>query len=156
MSGLNVWEGGRYGLFDQNGNLLPAASIFEQFIPPTLAGDYNGDGRVDAADFVVWRENNGTLDGYDTWRTNFGSALNGIEPAASASAGIPEPAAITVTLIGLMLLLNARSIEIARKPQIATFRNYIIFFRKFIWPVLHPAITVNVGAFECHVGDGAN
>ncbi len=52
-----------------------------------LAGDYNNNGFVDAADFVVWRFNNGqsvTLpndptsgvvndDDYDTWRENFGA-----------------------------------------------------------------------------------
>ncbi len=52
-----------------------------------LSGDYNNNGVVDAADFVVWRFNNGesvTLpndptpgvvndDDYDTWRENFGA-----------------------------------------------------------------------------------
>lgn len=37
-----------------------------------LAGDYNGDDVVDAADYIVWRKNGGTQDGYDTWRANFG------------------------------------------------------------------------------------
>ena len=29
--------------------------------PPVLPGDYNGDGSVDAADYVVWRETLGQL-----------------------------------------------------------------------------------------------
>ena len=42
----------------------------------THPGDYDGDGDVDAADYVLWRKdpaaNGGTPDGYDTWRANFG------------------------------------------------------------------------------------
>ena len=36
-SGLNVYQNGRYGLFDQNGNLNDAASVFEQFLPARTA-----------------------------------------------------------------------------------------------------------------------
>ena len=42
-----------------------------------LPGDYNNDGTVDAADYVVWRKNDGTQGGYDTWRANFGQPLPG-------------------------------------------------------------------------------
>ena len=44
-------------------------------------GDYNSDGAVDAADYVVWRKNDGTQAGYDTWRAHFGqTAGNGAVP----------------------------------------------------------------------------
>lgn len=36
------------------------------------AGDYNGNGVVDAADYVVWRNTNGSQAAYDVWRANFG------------------------------------------------------------------------------------
>ncbi len=41
--------------------------------------DYNGDGTVDAADYVVWRKTgiNGQQ-GYDDWRANFGATEPGI------------------------------------------------------------------------------
>jgi hypothetical protein len=53
-------------------------------------GDHNNDGVVDAADYVVWRKNdiNGQQ-GYDDWRTNFGSPAGGL---ASGAAAVPEPA----------------------------------------------------------------
>ena len=42
---------------------------------PAAAGDFNNDGSVDAADYVVWRNGLGTIytqSDYDTWRANFG------------------------------------------------------------------------------------
>jgi hypothetical protein len=58
---------------------------------PGLAGDYNNDGRVDAADYVVWRKNDGSQNGYNTWRTNFGRT-SGSGAALDSAAGVPEPA----------------------------------------------------------------
>ncbi len=71
---------------------------------PTIAGDYNNNGVVDAADYVVWRDNVGTthplvndngIGGvvrqlqYDLWRTHFGShAAAGA--VAMASDAVPE------------------------------------------------------------------
>ena len=46
---------------------------------PTLPGDFNHDGTVDAADYIVWRKTDGTPAGYNTWRANFG------QPAGSGS-----------------------------------------------------------------------
>ena len=75
-----------------------------------LAGDYNNDGLVDAADYTVWRDNQngpaGTLPNdatgvaigqpqYDAWRANFGAAF------PTAPAVIPEPAAVALLLFGL-------------------------------------------------------
>jgi uncharacterized membrane protein len=46
--------------------------------PITLyPGDYNNDGAVDAADYVVWRKNDGTQAGFDLWRTRFGATAGG-------------------------------------------------------------------------------
>ena len=42
-------------------------------------GDFNGDGKVDMADYVVWRHNFGapfTMDDYNTWRQYFGKSLS--------------------------------------------------------------------------------
>ena len=46
----------------------------------TAAGDHNGDGRVDAADYVTWRSNpagHGGNPGYTLWRANFGNTAQG-------------------------------------------------------------------------------
>ena len=44
-------------------------------VPESLPGDFNQDGTVDAADFVVWRKGLGTTytqSDYAIWRANFG------------------------------------------------------------------------------------
>ena len=51
-----------------------------------LPGDFNTDGKVDAADFVVWRKRLGSTDDYNVWRTNFGrssatASSNGLSSA---------------------------------------------------------------------------
>ena len=54
-------------------------------------GDYNNDGAVVAADYVVWRKNDGTQDEYNTWRANFGEPV-GNGSGANVNTTIPEPA----------------------------------------------------------------
>jgi arabinogalactan endo-1,4-beta-galactosidase len=103
-SGLNVWEGGRYGLFDQNGNLLPAASVFEQFFVPVLPGDFNNDGIVDAADYVMWRKGLATgaytQADYNTWRQHFGqTALSSSANASSSNSAVPEPLSLSLLIL---------------------------------------------------------
>jgi hypothetical protein len=77
--------------------------------PPGVEGDYNADGRVDAADYVVWRKDpgahGGDPGGYNTWRTNFGRMAAG----ASLSA-VPEPGcfALASILIGGIVLRRHR------------------------------------------------
>jgi hypothetical protein len=73
----------------------------------TIAGDFNTDGIVDAADYVVWRKNfSGDQAMYDAWRGNFGASLgpgsgSTLPSAAPLSAAVPEPA--TSLLMALML-----------------------------------------------------
>jgi hypothetical protein len=73
-------------------------------ITPTLGGDYNGDGTVDAADYVVWRNDPDALGGdggYNTWRANFGrSAAGGATLGRHHTAAAPEPATVMMFVIG--------------------------------------------------------
>lgn len=91
-----------------------------------LPGDFNNDGRVDLADYTVWRDNLGAAsespinnngDGlagvdaadYAVWKTSFGN------PAAAqltnATAAVPEPG----TLCLLLALAAAASLPAARR-----------------------------------------
>lgn len=82
--------------------------------PPVTPGDYNEDGTVDAADYVVWRKNpaafGGDPDGYNTWRTNFGRTSSG-GGALVGSAAIPEPASLLIAVfvvVGISSLSRRR------------------------------------------------
>jgi hypothetical protein len=60
----------------------------------TLPGDFNHDGAVNAADYVVWRKSDGSSTNYNLWRTNFGKSTNaGTGTAIALPAGtlVPEP-----------------------------------------------------------------
>ena len=46
----------------------------------TVLGDYNLNGIVDAADYVVRRKNDGTLDGFNNWRANCRNGCRRFEP----------------------------------------------------------------------------
>lgn len=73
--------------------LVGSSSVILQAVNPGPSGDFNHDGSVDAADYVVWRKNplgNYTPDDYDDWHTNFATAPgSGIPP--DFSPPVPEP-----------------------------------------------------------------
>ncbi|QDT68257.1 hypothetical protein MalM25_11770 [Planctomycetes bacterium MalM25] len=88
-----------------------AANAFDFTISPRLPGDYNDDGRVDAADYSLWRDRTGTnvpawssADGdgdgfvdagdYEDWRNAYGATRQ-----APSSRAIPEPAGGVVALL---------------------------------------------------------
>jgi hypothetical protein len=82
---------------------------------PLLAGDYNQDGTVDAADYVVWRKTDGSQGGYNTWRANFGRTA-GSAVSASAHAA-PEPATFAIVATGLAFLRLPR--RRAHRPKLS-------------------------------------
>jgi hypothetical protein len=76
-----------------------------------LEGDYNNNGVVDAADYVVWRKTDMSPQGYNTWRANFGRTLAAIGQAALGPSGssVPEPSAWLLTFLAAgMFCLNRR------------------------------------------------
>ena len=72
-----------------------------------VTGDYNHNGVVDAADYVVWRKTDGGPIGYNLWRSNFGEP-DGFGSGASANATVPEPTTLILVLVGTMALLPRR------------------------------------------------
>jgi hypothetical protein len=83
------------------------------FVPgaATLAGDYNGNGVVDAADYVAWRDNpagfGGDPAGYNTWRSNFGNH-SGSGSGLGSSVAVPEPSAGALLLIAFGIVAGRR------------------------------------------------
>jgi hypothetical protein len=100
--------------------------ILREATQPSLTGDYNRNGTVDAADYVVWRNTVGqrgfglAADGdrnqlvdptdYGFWKAGFGLATS---PTLGTSAGllfgpVPEPASGTICLVGILAVTACR------------------------------------------------
>jgi parallel beta-helix repeat protein len=105
---------------DLDGLLRPVGAQVDigayEWRPASLAGDYNGDGAVDAADYVVWRKTDGTPSGYNEWRANFGSIVGAASRAApirsprlgEPTSAVPEPAGIFMLLAASLAGLHHR------------------------------------------------
>jgi hypothetical protein len=89
---------------------------YDVVMPPGTPGDYNDDDKVDAGDYVTWRDNFGqvvTLPNdttgispigdaqFQLWRANFGNPPGS---SASLSAAVPEPA---TWVAAILLVLQA-------------------------------------------------
>jgi autotransporter-associated beta strand protein len=101
--------------------------------PPSLVGDYNGNGVVDAADYTVWRDslgsgtalanrdplNTGNVSQADfiSWRNNFGATL-GSGAGSLATSAVPEPA--TIALVAMCVAFAASG---ARRRSCFGFRS---------------------------------
>ncbi len=113
----------RYSLADGRQGIALATPIAE------LAGDYNQDDVVDAADYTLWRDTLGqsgsglAADGncndeidtgdYDIWKSHFGDVFPGSE-AGSGSTGaspsllaVPEPCVLVLVAAGILGLIAA-------------------------------------------------
>jgi hypothetical protein len=75
----------------QSGSFTSSAAVL---------GDYNHNGTVDAADYVVWRKGLETAysqNDYNVWRANFGKTA-GSGSGATANAAVPEPSTLLLTM----------------------------------------------------------
>jgi hypothetical protein len=89
---------------------------------PGVAGDYNSDGTVNAADYVVWRDHSGqtfqlpnevsgvtpgmvTPDDYTAWRARFGNVSGAGAASALGVSAVPEPSTLVSFAVGLAGLL---------------------------------------------------
>jgi beta-glucanase (GH16 family) len=86
-----------------------------------LSGDYNSDGKVDAADYVAWRNSvgesgidlpadgsgNGTVDDADylLWVQSFGMSSSA---AGSTTSMVPETSCSTLAALGLLRIVSLR------------------------------------------------
>ncbi|TWT94118.1 hypothetical protein Pla108_38300 [Botrimarina colliarenosi] len=73
-----------------------------------LPGDYNNDGRVNAADYTVWRDGNSPDDtqaGYDLWAANYGAT----SISEANSTAVPEPASCVAIVLALSLAASKGS-----------------------------------------------
>jgi hypothetical protein len=75
--------------------------------PDDLFGDFNSDGSVDSADYVMWRKDNG-VGSYAEWVENFGSSSG-----AGGEVSVPEPptSLLLITAILCVGLLSGRRLS---------------------------------------------
>jgi GH25 family lysozyme M1 (1,4-beta-N-acetylmuramidase) len=89
-----------------------SAEDFLTQVADAVPGDFNLDGRVDATDYVLWRNGqsptpNSATD-YDAWRTHFGQSNLG-SGSGLATSSVPEPiSAVYLWLAPLFTLMRRR------------------------------------------------
>jgi hypothetical protein len=143
---LNVQSGADPSLHNRDtvatiSNLSPQASniLYVQFIgslggpgylndmqitatTPVINGDYNSDGKVDAADYAVWRKYAGTTHvlpndptggtigsaQYTTWRSNFGTGGPGAGSGLGSGSAVPEPTMFVLAFVGAVSMISLR------------------------------------------------
>ena len=90
-----------------------------------LKGDYNDDGKVDAADYTVWRDTLGQTgpglaadadrdedvdaDDYDAWVTNFGAEE--VLTQTFVGASVPEPGGAIILLTAMLCVRGPRAAQ---------------------------------------------
>ncbi len=100
----------------------PQSAFFDDFsltsnAPAGVPGDYNGNGVVDMADYVLWRNGGplqneintvGTVDAsdYTAWRSKFGNTSG--SGSGLGSAAVPEPTSMCFMLMAVVGGLVAR------------------------------------------------
>jgi autotransporter-associated beta strand protein len=67
--------------------------------------DLNGDNAVNAADYVTYRENDGTDAGYVAFRHNFNYPTTPAAPSLMDAAAVPEPGALLLLVAGCLLAI---------------------------------------------------
>jgi hypothetical protein len=92
-----------------------SAYVFDISRDSLLQGDFNTDGTVDAADYIVWRNGLGstyTQADYNIWRANFGRSASGAVVIGlkgnESLANVPEPARVALDMVGLLSVFVAR------------------------------------------------
>jgi hypothetical protein len=72
----------------------------------SLGGDFDHNGTVNAADYVVWRKGLGTIysaGDYDVWRSHYGEGGGGSgSGSAASSAAVPEPGTVMLWLMAMV------------------------------------------------------
>jgi hypothetical protein len=78
-----------FRVVNSGGGLRVDIGAYEsQGVPSFPDGDHNHDGIADAADYVMWRKNDGTAPGYNLWHAKFGNTTVPVTPAGGGTGGL--------------------------------------------------------------------
>jgi autotransporter-associated beta strand protein len=120
LGGIAQTTSGTYGS-TSSGATFPSDEYFSgpgmitlTLAPAGIPGDFNNDGKVDAADYATWRKNevaNSALPNdnsvgnqaarYTLWRSSFGNAAGA--GAALNNAQVPEPSTLLLAAVTLLV-----------------------------------------------------
>jgi len=75
-------------------------------------GDYNGDFKANAADYVTWRKDStfGGANGYETWRESFDQSA-AASPGLGDPSAVPEPTSVALLLLGIGAMMIRRRVR---------------------------------------------
>lgn len=104
------------GLMWNTSQLYAAGVLSVVAVPP---GDFNIDGEVSAADYIVWRKGLGTTynqNDYDAWRAHFGEGVGSgaTLPSGELLSTVPEPASLAYVMFCTLLHIGQR---FSRSPK---------------------------------------
>ncbi len=113
------------GLMWRTGNLMSSGVI-----SVAIAGDYNGDGAVDASDYTVWRDqlgatlltnadgnNDGVVNTLDlaVWKNQFGQAASAVIGALAGA--VPEPSAAVLIFVAMTAIAVRRRAQRSKRQS---------------------------------------
>jgi hypothetical protein len=112
---MHIWQWEMAGSQGSTWNINPLASANQPdnrplaqwlsgFVRNLLPGDFNRDGVVDAADYVVWRKTDGGAGGFSAWAERFGQTSGG----GATSNSAPEPGVFWLILTAMSAALGYR------------------------------------------------
>lgn len=117
-----TFSGGSFATFATTASVTGGRNVKVDYLAGAIAmllGDYNQNGVVDAADYVVWRKKLGSgtalpnddtpgvgTDDYTRWRARFGNTHAG--SGSGVGAAIPEPATIAMLVVAMGIVMNVR------------------------------------------------
>ena len=125
LAGINLTSAGQY--FARITGADANVQLYQLQLSATalVAGDYNRNGVVDAADYIIWRNTlnqsganlpadgsgNSLVDAndYTIWRSNFGKTATSGSGGELATGGVPEPGGHLLLLIAAMTTAQRRN-----------------------------------------------
>jgi Esterase-like activity of phytase len=128
------------GVVDNSGggDPLSANTLAAFSLTPSIAGDFNGNGLVDSADYVVWRKSLGTTftqADYDVWRIHFGQSA-GTGSGVNANDAVPEPATAAMLILATACWCLWRGRAVLKAPStrqyVTLIRNRPVFESRFV------------------------
>jgi hypothetical protein len=82
-------------------SFVASGNFINLIVSAGAPGDLNGDGHVDAGDYVYWRKNGLPQSSYDQWRAHFGNPPGAGAGNGLGSNAVPEPAALSLVMFAV-------------------------------------------------------